>query len=255
VEPEVTIVAEQPGAPLPLGIDTSKIPPGVSIQRMRGPPPLKRGGFQHVRGGLQRNLLPQQRPPAQPFPNSMRLAQFQPARRGQMTRMPLKRPMSRGGFMGVLPPPPIKQPRLTLQPLPPMLPPANSRAHKTTQVCRLCGQLSSFCSPLKDKPEMIDFVRAYLDFDIDLEDDRRNLLPESVCRKCTTILSTFTEYKRLFDTAQKNFAHMKESQKSTLKISSVVGNGESPSDAGDDSILPGKFFTSVIDRVHHLIGI
>jgi len=144
----------------------------------------------------------------------------------------------RGGFVGGTP---VKQPRIAM-PLPaspsqrrPMRPAVGS-GPVNTLLCRFCAQLSSFCFPLKDKPEILESVRFVLGVDIDLDEDMEKGYPQFVCRKCATVISTYSDYKKVFEAAQIKLKMMKESEDrvSTTRIVSDT----------DDSILPG--FSSIL---------
>lgn len=157
-------------------VDTSNMPPGLSIQRMRGPPPLMRGGLlpqQRGRLGLQqqRQLQQQQMQQQQQqiqlqLHQHLAMQQRQQQVRGGRQGMPgrgggmplqmagLKRPMP-GRPMGVLPP---KQPRLA------PVPSSSSQAAQMndlligTRLCRLCGQAGPYNYLLKDKPESVEAI-------------------------------------------------------------------------------------------------
>ena len=148
----------------------------------------------------------------------------------------MKRPM-RGGFVGSSP---VKQPRISM-PLPaspsqrrPMRPvTAAASGPVNTLLCRFCAQLSSFCFPLKDKPEILESLRFVLGVDIDMDDDMEKGYPQFVCRKCATVISTYSDYKKVFEAAQIKLKMMKESE-DRVSATRIV------SDDNEDSILPGS---------------
>lgn len=245
VEPEVTIVAEQPGIPI-----TKKIPPGLTIQRMRGPPPLtssRRLGminsFQNP--NLHRLPPPQQQRMNQQFSNSpFRMGQtsafsLSPLRGNFPHRMKRTLPQS---FSPISRQPP-KRFRLPAQPPMPMLPviPSASlpQVHpKRTTMCRLCLQKSSICWPLKDKPEIIEALKYALAFEIDLESDRMNKYPSSACRKCSSTILTFADFKRHFEVAQQQLK-----QTSFVEMTNEVENPAqivAENNFSSDSIFPGS---------------
>jgi hypothetical protein len=145
----------------------------------------------------------------------------------------MKRPM-RGGFVGTTP---VKQPRIAM-PLPASpsqrrpIRPAVGSGPVNTLLCRLCAQLSSFCFPLKDKPEILESLRFVLGVEIDLDEDMEKGYPQFVCRKCATVISTYSDYKKVFEAAQIKLKMMKESEDRVSTTRIVSDN--------DDSILPGS---------------
>jgi len=104
--------------------------------------------------------------------------------------------MMQGGLSDVSP---NKHPRLVIRPAPARQVVAKSGS-KT--ICRLCALPSPFAEPLKDKPETVDAISFVLDMNIDFVQDKQQEYPESVCRRCCTVLSTFSTFKKNFEAGQ-----------------------------------------------------
>ena len=118
---------------------------------------------------------------------------------------------------------PNKQPRLVIRPAPARQVVAKS-GNKT--ICRLCALPSPFAEPLRDKPETVDAITFVLDMNIDFVQDKQEEYPESVCRRCCTVLSTFSTFKKTFEAGQIKLNEMidkkkKESMPKTTIISEV----------------------------------
>ena len=251
----MTIVAEQPG------IDLRKIPPGLSIQRASGPSPPRRPPPGGARSNIER-AHPQHLPrlvdsrPLAPVRNPA-MMNFPVIHRNSRRSLPHKRALPLGfGPAGFLP---RKLPRFSAQPVlpgavsaatafPPLLP-------KRSLLCRLCLQLSTFGSPIQDRPEVIQSLKFVLGYEINLETDHMNGYPGFVCRKCATAILTFSDYKRLFESAQQRLSQCKPASEPAAVdlINDIAEVGSDPfststttdPDYKMDAIMPGRLL------VHH----
>ena len=140
-------------------------------------------------------------------------------------------------------PVPHKQPRLSMRPTgPPNV--VAPRPTSAASLCRLCAQASSFTYPIKEKPETVEAVQFVLN--LQLDDDPA--YPDTVCRRCCTVLATFSQFKKTFEEGQVKLKEMIESKKRPASPSNIVKTNTkivSEFDSSEMSILPGIIYTLV----------
>jgi hypothetical protein len=146
----------------------------------------------------------------------------------------MKRPMVQSSA-----PIPYKQPRMAMRPTgPPNV--VAPRPTSAASLCRLCAQASSFTYPIKEKPETVEAVQFVLNFQLD-EDPA---YPDTVCRRCCTVLATFSQFKKTFEEGQVKLKEMIESKQRPASPSNIIKTNTkivSEVDTSEMSILPGIF--------------
>ena len=99
------------------------------------------------------------------------------------------------------------------------------------------------------------FFRYVIGVDIDLEEEATKGYPDSICRKCLTIISTFADFKKVFLGAQKKLKAERDEKVATSDIDMTTPHFDiavqddinfvrveilSDEKSAEDSILPGK---------------
>lgn len=208
VEPEISIVEDS--------IDTSFMPPGLSIQRAHAPPPLMRGGM--ASNSLQRSSQAQLIQQALQMQKQQLQAQLmQRPMRGMMTSAgfsAMKRPMMMAS-QGQL----SKHPRLLAQ-LSGGNPDLMARAAAGGARCRICAQMSPFTQLIKENSDVVEALKMVLGLNLD-NDDEDPSYPDVICKRCVTHLANLSQFKKHFEAGQLKLKQMAVSKKRPTSPSNI----------------------------------
>ena len=82
------------------------------------------------------------------------------------------------------------------------------------------------------------FCRSVLGLDLDLSQDKEQGLPDTICRKCTTVLSTYSLFKKSVETGQTKLKTISQERKRKLEEAAAAKAELASRNSSEMSILP-----------------